>query len=155
MTLALRSWNRLKGHAIGRWLFSRVVCFRAPYFASIRPRFVQMGEGRIEVHMKKRRSVTNHIGTVHAIAMANLCEIAAGTMMEALLEPSMRWIPKGMFIRYLSKANSGVTARATMPAVAVGESQDALVAVHVFDSQGTEVVSADITMYVSPRREKS
>ncbi len=151
MPRAIDAWNRLKGHAAGRWLFSRIVCWRAPYFASIRPRFVQLGDGRVEVHMRKRRRVTNHIGTVHAIAMANLCEVAAGTMMEALLDASMRWIPRGMTIRYLAKANSGLVAKAVMPAVICGESRDVMVNVQVFDSQGLEVVQAEITMYLSPR----
>jgi len=151
MSLALNTWNRLKAHAPGRWLFSRIVCWRAPYFASIRPLFLELGEGRAVVAMKKRRRVTNHIGTVHAIAMANLCEIAAGTMMEALLDSSMRWIPRGMTIHYLSKAATSVQARAAMPAVTAAMAQDVIVPVIVTDQQGKEVVRAEITMYVSPR----
>jgi acyl-coenzyme A thioesterase PaaI-like protein len=151
MPRAIDAWNRLKGQAAGRWLFSRMVCWHAPYFASIRPLFVQLGEGRVEVRMRKRRRVTNHIGTVHAIAMANLCEVAAGTMMEALLDESMRWIPRGMTIRYLAKANTSIVAKAVMPEVVRGEAQDAIVNVQVFDSHGVEVVQAGITMYLSPR----
>jgi acyl-coenzyme A thioesterase PaaI-like protein len=151
MPRAIDAWNRLKGHAAGRWLFSRIVCWRAPYFASIRPLFVQLGEGRVEVRMRKRRRVTNHIGTVHAIAMANLCEVAAGTLMEALLDANMRWIPRGMTIRYLAKANTSVVAKAVMPEVIPGKAQDAIVNVQVCDSEGVEVVQAGITMYLSPR----
>jgi acyl-coenzyme A thioesterase PaaI-like protein len=141
----------MQPYAIGRWLFTRVVCHRAPYFASIRPRFLQLGDGRAAVSMRKRRSVTNHIGTVHAIAMANLCELAAGTMIEALLDPSMRWIPKSMNIRYLAKAGTDVTARAKMPPIEHGQAQDAIISVTVLDRNGVEVVAADITMYVTPR----
>lgn len=155
MSAALKSWNRVKPYALGRWLFSRVVCHRAPYFASIKPRFLHLGDGRIEVSMRKRRRVTNHIGTVHAIAMANLCEVAAGTMIEALLDPAMRWIPKGMHIRYLAKAATDVTARASMPEIVPGQAQDAIIAVSVLDRQGVEVVAADITMYVTQRPAKS
>ncbi len=150
MPRAIDVWNRLNGHAAGRWLFSRIVCWRAPYFGSIRPLFVALGEGRVEVRMRKRRRVTNHIGTVHAIAMANLCELAAGTMMESLLDSSMRWIPRGMTIRYLAKANTAVVAKAVMPEVVFGQAQDAIVNVQVFDSHGVEVVQAGITMYLSP-----
>lgn len=151
MPRAIEAWNLLKAHAAGRWLFSRLVCWRAPYFASIRPLFVQLGDGTVEVRMRKRRRVTNHIGTVHAIAMANLCELAAGTMMEALLDPGLRWIPRAMTIRYLAKAQSDVVARAAMPEVPRGEARDAVVSVRVCDDQGVEVVQADITMYLSPR----
>lgn len=151
MSTALTAWNRLKGNAAGRWLFTRVVCWRAPYFASIRPLFLQLGDGSVEVRMRKRRSVSNHIGTVHAIAMANLCEIAAGTMMEALLDPSLRWIPREMTIRYLARATTDVVARSIMPQVLPGQVQDAVVAVSVHDTSGAEVVRADITMYLSPK----
>ena len=39
MSFALKAWNNLKGNVAGRWLFSRFVCFKAPYFASISPLF--------------------------------------------------------------------------------------------------------------------
>lgn len=151
-SFALRTWNRLNATALGRWIYSRVVCYRAPYFSSISPLFVELRAGHAVVTMRKRRKVTNHIGTVHAIAMANLCEIAAGTMTEASIPQDMRWIPKGMTIQYLAKATTAVTATADLPAVSSGESQDAIVTVDVRDTSGTVVVHADITMYVSPRK---
>jgi acyl-coenzyme A thioesterase PaaI-like protein len=151
MSFALKAWNNLKGNVAGRWLFSRFVCFKAPYFASISPLFERLEAGLAEVSLKKRRKVTNHIGTVHAIAMANLCEIAAGTMMEASIPSSMRWIPKGMTIQYLAKAATSIRAKAVLPDVEYGEAQDVIVPVIVVNTSGTEVVRADITMYVSPK----
>ena len=64
--------------------------------------------------MKKRRAVENHIGTVHALAMGNLCELAAGMCTEVTIPVGMRWIPRGMTIEYLAKARnrtSSATAR--------------------------------------------
>lgn len=109
--------------------------------------------GRAVAHMKKRRSVTNHIGTVHAIAMANLCELVAGTMTEVSIPRSMRWIPRGMQIDYLAKAASGVSAEAGLPEVSPGTARDVVVQVEVRDAAGTTVVRAAITMYVSPRKQ--
>jgi acyl-coenzyme A thioesterase PaaI-like protein len=149
---ALKTWRRLSGTATGRWLFSRIVCFKAPYFSSIRPTFALLEPGRAEAHFLKRRKVTNHIGTVHAIAMANLCELVAGTMTEVSVPASMRWIPKSMTIDYLSKAETDVRAEATLAPIREGETQDAIVSVDVFDDAGIRVVHADITMYVSPRK---
>ena len=149
---ALNAWRRLSGTAPGRWLFSRLVCFKAPYFRSIRPVFDRLEPGRAEAHFRKRRRVTNHIGTVHAIAMANLCELVAGTMTEISIPRGMRWIPRGMTIDYLGKAETDVRAVATLPPVREGETQDAVVSVDVFDRNGRRVVHADITMYVSPAK---
>ena len=148
---ALGTWNKLSGSAFGRWLFSRVVCIKAPYFGSIRPVFDVLEPGRAVARMRKRRAVTNHIGTVHAIAMANLCELVAGTMTEVSLPTSMRWIPRGMQIDYLDKAQTDLSATATFPEINEGEAQDIVVPVAVTDSDGKVVVRADITMYVSPR----
>ena len=70
--------------------------------------------------MRKRRAVQNHIGTVHAIAMCNLAEIAAGTMTEISIPASMRWLPKGMQVEYLKKADSDVEAIATVAQIVRG-----------------------------------
>jgi acyl-coenzyme A thioesterase PaaI-like protein len=149
---ALRGWRVLSGTAFGRWWFSRTVCLKAPYFASIRPVFDVLEPGRAVAHFRKRRSVCNHIGTVHAIAMANLCELVAGTMTEVSIPRSMRWIPRGMQIDYLGKAETDVKAEATFPAIDEGRAQNVVVPVDVTDTHGTRVVHADITMYVSPRK---
>jgi len=151
-SFALKTWRRLNGSAAGRYLFSRIVCFKAPYFRSIRPVFDVLEPGRSEAHFRKRRRVTNHIGTVHAIAMANLSELVAGTMTEVSCPRSMRWIPKSMTIDYLNKAETDVRAEATLAPIREGEAQDAVVSVDVFDDQGERVVHADITMYVSPKK---
>jgi acyl-coenzyme A thioesterase PaaI-like protein len=151
----LKIWARLSGTAAGRWLFSRLVCLRAPYFASIRPAFEVLEPGRAVARVKKRRAVTNHIGTVHAIAMANLCELVAGTMTEVAVPASMRWIPRGMKIQYLAKAETDIRGEARMPALVEGGSQDIVVPVEVRDQGGTAVVRAEITMYVSPKSRAS
>jgi len=148
---ALRSWQALSRTTLGRWLFSRLVCFRAPYFGSIRPTFVALEPGRAIARFRKRRAVTNHIGTVHAIAMANLCELVAGTVTEVSIPSSMRWIPRGMQIDYLEKAETDVRAEAVFPAVREGTAQDVQVAVDVTDLGGRRVVHAEITMYLSPK----
>ncbi len=155
---ALEAWTKLSGSAFGRWLFTRIVCFRAPYFGTINPVFDVLEPGRAVARMRKRRKVQNHIGTVHAIAMANLCELVAGTLTEVSIPRSMRWIPRGMQINYLAKAATDLHAEGLFPEITEGKAQDVVVAVRVMDASNNVVVTADITMYVSPRpatRERS
>ncbi len=152
MNAALAMWSRLEGMPFGKSIFSRAICWKAPYFASIRPRFEEFRPGFARVSMKKRRAVTNHIGTVHAIAMCNLAEIAAGTMTEVSIPASMRWLPKGMQVEYLKKAESDVEAVATVAEIADGPARDVAVAVDVKDRRGEVVCRAVITMWVSPRK---
>ena len=147
----LKAWNKLRSSRFGRWLFARTVCRRAPYFATIRPRFVELGPAVCRVSMPKRRSVQNHIGTVHALAMGNLCELAAGMCTEVTIPSTMRWIPRGMTIEYLRKAESGVTAVARLDKSEWLSAENIGVPVSVTDSAGTDVVRAVITMYVTAR----
>ena len=149
---ALRAWRRLEGKPFGKALFSRFVCFKAPYFATISPRFEELRPSYARVSMRKRRGVTNHIGTVHAIAMCNLAELAAGTMTEVSIPGSMRWLPKGMQVEYVKKSAGGVQAVATLPEVAAGSARDVPATVEIKDDAGDVVCRAVITMWVSPRK---
>lgn len=75
MNRALALWRRLERWPLGKLAFSRAISWKAPYFASISPRFEELRPGYARVSMRKRRAVANHIGTVHAIAMCNLAEV--------------------------------------------------------------------------------
>ncbi len=148
----LTLYRRMQRWPAGQWLFSRAICFKAPYFASIAPRITVLEPGRCEGHIAHRRRVTNHIGTVHAIALCNLAELTAGLMVDASLPKGMRWIPKGMEVKYLAKATGTQHAVAT-PAQAIvsAEAGCALpVNVQVRDTAGTMVFEARIDMWVSP-----
>lgn len=149
---ALAAWNRMRDKPLGKALFSRFVCFKAPYFATISPRFEELRPNYARVSMRKRRGVTNHIGTVHAIAMCNLAELAAGTMTEVSIPASMRWLPKGMQVDYVKKSVGGVRAVATLPEVAEGPARDVPASVEITDDAGEVVCRATITMWISPRR---
>ncbi len=151
MAAALDLYRRLARLPGGRWLFSKLVSFRAPYFSSINPRFDVLEPERSVLHMKKRRAVTNHIGTVHAIAMANLCELGAGTVTEVTIPRSMRWIPKRMTIEYLSKAETHVRAVCTVDTPSEGTTMELPVHCNVYDTTDRVVVRATITMWVTPR----
>lgn len=152
MSPAMSAWSRLESKPFGKALFSRLLCWKAPYFASIAPRFEELRPGFARVTMRKRRAVTNHIGTVHAIAMCNLAEIAAGTMTEVSIPGTMRWLPKGMRVEYLKKAASDVQAVAMAPPIVEGAAREVPVAVDVTDRGGEVVCRATITMWVSPRK---
>jgi len=151
-TLALyRRFIRLPA---GHWLFSRAICFKAPYFGSISPRIDLLEPGRCEASLRHRRKLTNHIGTVHAIAMCNLAELAGGLMTEVSIPASMRWIPKGMRVEYLKKAVGTLRATALpmQPPVEAGEGYALPVEVLVRDAAGDTVFRAEIAMWVSPRK---
>lgn len=150
---ALHLFRRFGASSPGRWLVARAICWRAPYFASIAPTIEVLEPGRCVVRIRDRRRVHNHIGTVHAIALCNMAELAGGLATDATIPDSMRWIPKGMTVRYLKKATGPMSATARVPAIAEGGAGSEVHAiVEVRDAAGDVVFDADITMWISPRK---
>ena len=109
MPQVLDLWNKANALPQGKRIFSVLFAQRAPYFASIRPRFTDIRPNRAELVIRKRRGVHNHIKTVHAIALCNGLEAAMGALAEASIPAHKRWIPKGMEVAYTAKADSDIT----------------------------------------------
>ncbi|HEY8549623.1 MAG TPA: hotdog fold domain-containing protein, partial [Vicinamibacterales bacterium] len=143
----LQSWQRRSTSGLGRWLFTREVCRRSPWFATIRPRFIEMRPTLCRIGMTNRRRIQDHLGTVHAVAIGNLCELAAEMVTEVTIPATMRWTTRGMTIEYLRKASTDVVAIARLDKSEWRESENVGVPVSVVDATGTEVVRAVITMY--------
>ncbi|HAI58438.1 MAG TPA: DUF4442 domain-containing protein [Xanthomonadaceae bacterium] len=153
MTPLLRLYHRFERLPLGRWLFSRAVCFKAPYFGTIHPTITRLEPGRCEARIPHRRGMRNHIGSVHAIALCNLAELCAGVMTDASLPEGMRWIPKGMTVQYLKKAMGPQTGIATpsVPLVSAAQGYDLPVQVDVRDAGGDVTFRAEVTMWLSPK----
>lgn len=150
-----KTYDALQGRPFGRRIFSVILSLKAPYFRTMRPLVLSLEPGRGVARMRDRWGVHNHIGTVHAIACCNLAELVAGTTIDYSLPETHRWIPKGMEVGYLKKAKGTLTAVGTiegLDTLAASEARDVIVSVDVTDPQGTVVVHADITMWVTPRR---
>lgn len=146
----LAEWRKRSPSRFGRWLFTRAVTRRAPYFASIKPHFVELRPALCVVVMPRQSSTGGPAGAVHSLAIANLCELAASTVTEVTLPPGMTWQSRGMTIEYLRRADSDVTATARLDKTEWGEAQNVAVPVSAVDRNGSEVVRAVITMRVEP-----
>ncbi len=132
--------------------FSLMFARRAPYFASIRPRFTVIDPNRAELVIRNRRRVHNHLGTVHAIALCNGLEAAMGALAEASIPPGRRWIPKGMEIAYTAKATSDITCIAETDALAwTGSDPDLPVRVRGVRDDGTVVIEGVISLWVTEK----
>ncbi|MEM9602273.1 MAG: hotdog fold domain-containing protein [Pseudomonadota bacterium] len=146
----LALWTRAGGWPFGRWLFSRLVAWRAPYFRTVTPRIQVLEPGRCVVSMRKRWAVQNHIRTVHVIAICNLLEIAMGACAEASVPAHLRWIPKGMSVDYVAKATTDITATAEIDPEA-WQPGDLVVQVRAEDTAGTVVVRGEIRLWISEK----
>ncbi|HVW70213.1 MAG TPA: hotdog fold domain-containing protein [Steroidobacteraceae bacterium] len=150
--LTLLSWQKRSRSQFGRWWFARSICRRSPYFASLRPAFVELRPALCVVLMPRRHQVTGRGGGVHPLAIANLCELAASTVAEVTVPWGMRWSSRGMTIEYLRRAESEITATARLDKNEWEGMQNVAVPVSAVDRNGTEVVRAVITLRVEPGR---
>lgn len=147
-------WRKLVERPGGKQLFSAAMCLRVPYFRTVLPAVRELEPGRCVVSAPKWWGVHNHIGTFHAIAACNLAEIAMGMLAEATVPATHRWLPKGMTVEYVAKAETGLTAVAELAELpefgAAGAELD--VPITISDRNGKPVVAATITIWVTPRK---
>jgi len=154
MASTFAMWNRLAAVPGGKRLFSAAVSLRAPYFRTVLPTVRELRPGRCEVTAPKWWGVHNHIKTFHAIAACNLAEIAMGMVAEATVPPTHRWLPKGMTVAYVAKAETGLRAVAELPEIPdFGDDGFELpVPVEILDKHGRTVVTATITIWVTKKK---
>ena len=152
MTNLLTLHRRVTRLPQGDRLFGRLFSLKAPYFGTVRPRFVALRPNYAELTIRKRRAVHNHIGTVHVIAICNGLEAAMGALAEATVPSHKRWIPKGMEVSYTAKATSDITCIAeTDPEQWTGEDPDVPVRVRGMRDDGTVVVEGMIRLWVTDK----
>jgi acyl-coenzyme A thioesterase PaaI-like protein len=147
----LSTYERMLNYPFGRQLFSWFTARKAPYFKTISPLVTQLRPNYCEVLFKKRNIVQNHIGTVHVIAICNGLEMAMGFMCEASIPKHLRWIPKGMEVKYPAKADSDIRCVAEVPADA-WKPGDLPIPVKAYNQDGVVVVDGTITVWVSEKR---
>ena len=137
----------------GKVLFSKMVCLKAPFFSSISPLVNELNPNYCEVLMSNHRAVRNHLGIVHAIAMCNMAELAGGLMTDATVPTTHRWIPKGMTVEYLKKADTDLKAIGTpLAALDLSKPSEFPAQVEVFNTAGELVFRAKIAMWVTPKK---
>ena len=146
------AYKVLAGLPQGKRIFSLLFQQKAPYFGSAHIQVHDMAKNRGEVLVPKRRSVQNHIGTVHAIAVANGLEAAMGLLAEATTPKGYRWLPKGMEIEYLALSTSDILCVAQTTDEDWANAPDVPVKVTATRDDGTVVVQGTIRIWVTPKK---
>jgi acyl-coenzyme A thioesterase PaaI-like protein len=144
-------WNVLASLPAGKIVFSRLIGRMAPYTGSIHAIVTVLRAGHAEVEMRDRRAVRNHLDCVHAIALANLAELAGNVALMYSLPDDARFIVSGMDIEYTKKARGTITAIGEPPIPRTAARAQYDVPVVLRDEGGDEVARAVLHSLVGPK----
>ena len=136
----LTQWNRYGGSAIGRMLFSWKISRVAPYSGSIKAQIVSLKAGSALVSIQDRRSIRNHLNSIHAIALTNLGELASGLAMLAALPMNIRAIVVKLIAEGSASPPESVAEPIVISAIAT-----------IKDNSGDTVALVNVSWLLSPK----
>ena len=145
-------WDRLQRVPGGARLFTRAVGLMAPYTATIGAHVEVLRLGHSEVTLADRRAVRNHIRCVHAIALANLAELAGNVAVAYSLPDDARFIVAKLEIEYLKKARGAIRAVVDCEVPATSERREYRIPVRMLNGAGEEVARSTLYTLVGPKR---
>ena len=143
-------WHRLSPLPGGKTLFSLLVGRMTPYSGSIGARVEDLSPGWCRVSLRDRRRVRNHLGSIHAIALANLAELASGLAVLAGLPPTVQGIVTGFSISYSRKARGRLVAECRAPNLDVTSEQECEASLAITDAGGNVVAQATARWRLRP-----
>lgn len=146
------AWNLLAGVPGGKLLFSRMIGRMAPYTGTINARITALRPGFCQAELADRKQVRNHLRCIHAIALANLAELAGNAALGYSLPDDARFIPAGFEIQWIKKARGTITATSECPVPTTSARAEYLVPIVMTDASGEVVARASMRTLVGPKR---
>lgn len=110
--------------------------------------------------LENKKRVQNHIGTIHAAAMALLAETATGLIVGMNIPDDKVPVIKSMKVNYLKRAVGAMRAEARLEPEQIAlmrteEKGEVLVAVKVTDEEGKQPIECEMLWAWTPKRRSS
>lgn len=138
-------WNTLHSKPGGKWLFSLLIGRFVPYSGSIGARVEELQPGYARLTLKDRRKIRNHLGSIHAISLANLGELTSGLAIMAGMPSNARGILRGLNVSFEKKGRGLLTCVCTCDLVAPQENTEYSIQAEIRD------LADDVVAVVSAR----
>lgn len=140
---------------MGKWLFKQILAKKVPYSGSIKADIQKIQPGLCEARLKFRKANTNHLNSVHALALSNLGELTSGLAIMTGLPTHIRGIVTNINTEYLKKARGTLTAIAEVEIPEVTEAKTShLIQANIYDSEKDLVSTVSIKWLLSPKDKK-
>jgi uncharacterized protein (TIGR00369 family) len=130
-------------------LLSRMFCSQVRFAGTAGVRIQKLSGDEVRMSLANHRRARNHIGGVHAAAMALLAESASGCMVGMNLPDHKLPLIKTLKVDYLRRASGSLRAIATLApeqrrAMQEEDRGEALVQVTLLDDSGAEPVRCEM-----------
>lgn len=146
------AWRALAPIPGGKTIFSLLLGLLVPYSGTLCARVTELTEGVSSVTVRQRWRILNHLGSIHAMALANVCELSSGLALLSRLGAHRRGILTGFKISYHKKARGTLRVQSDARSVMLPDDGEVEVSATGFDSSGEIVVRADATWRIGPVR---
>lgn len=140
----LTLWRRCARMPFGRALFGRAFGATVPYSGSLGATVLALEPGHVKLALRDRRAVRNHLGSVHAVALTNLGELASGLAMTTALPAGVRGIVLRIESEYAKKARGTLVAESRVSPPEVKGDVDQQVLAEIRDESGDVVATVRV-----------
>jgi len=94
----------------GQFLLKKLIKNKIPYSANIGARIIVLKPGYARLMLRDKKSIRNHLNSIHAVALTNFGELTSGIALNTALPADVRGIVTHISTDYLKKARGTLTA---------------------------------------------
>ncbi|MGD8641155.1 MAG: DUF4442 domain-containing protein [Gammaproteobacteria bacterium] len=136
--------NRLSAIPGGRFVFNRIIAWKIPYSATIGARVITLEPGYAKLYLKDKKSIRNHLNSIHAVALTNFGELTSGLALNTALPATARGIVTKISTDYMKKARGSLVAECRCEPPSVTEDMDYTVEAIIKDQEQDIVATVKV-----------